>query len=78
MVDVGERGADGVAPGFGVEVEGENEVGLEVAVHLFGSRADLSGAVEEAFGFGLQAGGVDGAALFAEVADGDAFEFFRA
>ena len=59
---VDENGLVRVAPGFGVEVEAEDEVGLERLVDEVGAGADFGGAVEEAFGLGFDARRVDGAA----------------
>lgn len=48
----------GVAPACGVEVEAEDEVGLDGVVDEVGAGADLGGAVEELFGKLAEAGGV--------------------
>ena len=46
-----------VAPSFGVEVEAEDEVGLECAVDEIGAGADFGGAVEQSLGGFLDFGG---------------------
>ena len=50
-------GVVGIAPGIGVEMEAEHEIGLEGIVDEFGAGADLGGAVEQALGEFLQRGG---------------------
>ncbi len=46
-----EGGSRGISPVVGIEVEADDEVGLEFGVHAMSAGADLGGPVKEAFGF---------------------------
>ena len=47
----GEGGGRGISPAVGIEVEADDEVGLEFSVHAMPAGADFGGPVEETFGF---------------------------
>ena len=61
-----EGGVVGVAPCLGVEVQAEDEVGLNGFIDELGAGADLGGAIEEALGEFAEGGGIVGGALGSE------------
>ena len=67
-----ERGIVGVAPGLGVEMEAENEVGLDGLVDELGAGTDLGGAIKKAIG--VAAGGIG---VVGGVLGGEGGEVFR-
>lgn len=78
VVGFDEGGFGGVAPGFGVEVEGDDEVGFDPVVDDVGAGADLGGAVEEAFTFELDGAWGGGFVFVAEGGFGVVEEFVGA
>ena len=61
MVALDKSGLAGVAPGIGIKVQTEHEVGLEGIIDELGSRPDLGSPVKEPLGESLQGGrGVGG------------------
>ena len=57
MGTVNQGGLVRVAPCFGIEVEAEDEVGLEGVVDKVGAGTDLGGAVKKPLGESLAGGG---------------------
>ena len=78
MVFVDQRGFGGVAPGLGIEMQREDEVGLDRVIDEHRAAADLGGAVEKPLAFLGDGEGSRLVTFLAEGFDGQLPKGFRA